>query len=145
MGFPVFKETDFFVMNHTKNSDKKKKKCGKPRYYVRIACSNGKICCAKIMSYTTEKVENNLRLPLSDFCNNSRFNSNSSIDKTLFTMVDSNYINDVKTYCDGLSFTNRESKIIFDFLMESDINKDRFEKFCIDNKCSKLDFKIKMM
>ena len=97
MGFPVFKETDFFVMNHTKNSDKKKRKCGKPRYYVRIACSNGKICCAKIMSYTTEKVENNLRLPLSDFCNNSRFNSNSSIHKTLFTMDESNYINDDKT------------------------------------------------
>lgn len=142
MGFKVFKEDDSFSMNNTKNMKKRNKK---PRLYVLVACSNGKICFCKLMSYNDEKVENNVRLPLKDFVNDydKKF-TDCSVDKTLFTKVNSNYINDVNSYCDGLFFTNKESKIIFDFLMTGEMNRIRFEEFCKDNHLNKLDFETKL-
>lgn len=142
MGFKVFKEDDSFSMNNTKNMKKRNKK---PRYYVLVACSNGKICFCKLMSYSIESVEHNMKLPLKCFVNDydKKF-SDCSIDKTLFTKINSNYIDDVDSYCDGLGFTNKQSKIIFDFLMSSEKNRIRFAEFCKDNNLKEFDFEIRL-
>lgn len=141
MNFKIFKETDSFSMNKTSNM---KKVNNKPRYYVCILCANDKICFCKVMSYDLKKVENGYRLVLSGIVQKNHKFYNSSIDKTLFTKVDSCYVNDVKEYCDDVFFDGKESKIIFDFLMSSYANRKRFIEFCEDNNVNYIDFEAKL-
>lgn len=147
MNFPVFVKDDSFSMNKTGS---KSGSNTKPRFYIRVACANGKIAFCKITSKNKKfDTGNYLRLPMNNLTmkdsKKNMFKNGSFVDKTLFTTVDGKYINDVKEsdYLD-LEFDKKSSKIIFDFLMESDKNLERFKKFCKDNSLKMIDFDIKM-
>lgn len=146
MNFPVFVKDDSFSMNKTGS---KSGSNTKPRFYIRVACVNGKIVFCKITSKNKNFNDNYFRLPMKNLImkdsKKNKFKNESYVDKTLFTMVNGKYINDVKEsdYLD-LEFDKKSSKVIFDFLMESPKNIERFKKFCKDNSLKMIDFDIKM-
>lgn len=121
-------------MNNTSSC---KRKNNKPRYYVRVSCCNGKIVFCKITSKNKRFKDDYFRKSICDltFVNNKKNPFvDSYVDKTLFTKVNGEYIDDVPffKYLD-FEFDNKSSKVIFAFLMESERNRLRFEEFCKDN------------